>query len=656
MASINFNNFDSPLDLNSRAYKQVEGTADRYDWNSGNGGRYQVKAAVSGTSGIAAYRINCGNISADMSHSMVFAISSGGVIPTTGEVLFKVLNDNTWLMARYSQFGAHPNSAYEIWKRVSGTWTQLATASASGLQGLFPASVGSAPVFFNVYAKIVGNVISMWAEYSGGTAGTYFAAQYGGTPDLTYTLTGGDATQFGSGVKGGVGWRHTWGAGDTYGGLRSYSVRSDDAAPAPAVFAVGNGAINNANSLAVASQIVDANHVAYMGDVVGPNAQGDATGFTSGFEPVYSNVKGIVLPAVGDRDWSAADPALHTQAGAYDDYWDEQARPANKHFYAFNYFTESGGDPWRIIVLNTANLDDEQLRFLDFELDREPGDQKIVFGHHPRFSAGTVGGEGDNADIAPIWDLLPGRAIAYISGHPHHYERHAARNGVTQIIAGAGGESLTAFNSGYSGLALGNSANYGILRLRATQFPTSLEGTYISSAGATLDSFTIGATSPGNAYKAPQTALDNPWKFILTSADGNTIHGEMKNASDRSVSDPHMGTASISFSIRTDHPLALKVLNEECLIKAYRGNMLIAHGPIVTVEEAGGGSTARALRVTAAGAWWNASKRIIRQSTVENGFTIAPGSITVGFGDILRYANGFFNGSYFDEHYTGISE
>jgi hypothetical protein len=148
------------------------------------------------------------------------------------------------------------------------------------------------------------------------------------------------------------------------------------------------------------------------------------------------------------------------------------------------------------------------------------------------------------------------------------------------------------------------------------------------------------------------TALDNPWKFVLTSTDGQTIYGELTNARERTVSDPHMGTPSLSCTIRIDHPLAGTVLNEECLIKAYRGSALIFHGPVVTVEEVGE-SNGQSVRITAAGAWWRASKRIIKQSTHEAGLGISPSThLSNAMGFILNFGNGY----YFPSGIPGTSE
>lgn len=629
--------------FNTRRFTQVEGSAGRYVWSSSNGGKLQANG--SGVPGdIVAYRINEGRFT-DGEVGVAAAVHNSSVFHSF-EVLFRVLSDDTYLMARYFQNGTYPNAFIEIYKRVSGTWNVLASVSATSLQGFFTTTDS----YYYLTANITGNVIQVRAAPAGGgTASPEASSISGAVASVSHTLAGADATQFGSGIKGGVGWRHT--IGGTNDAFFGYSVTTPPT-QYRYTYATANGAVNSATPLAVKDQIIDAAKVAYLGDVIGPNNQGDASGFTNGFEPVYRTVKGIVSPAIGDRDWSTADPTLHTQTGAYDAYWGTQGRPANKHFYAYTM------DGWRFIVINTQNIDAEQLEFLRYELNRTKGTMKVVLGHRPRFSAGTATGEGDNTDLQPVWDLMKDHAVAYISGAPHNYQRHTARDGIVQIVTGAGGSTVTALNGSYAGLAASNAAASGILRMRFDEFLRTMTGEYISSTGTVLDTFTITGVSPALAGDSPQTALNNAWRMVLTSADGQTIYGELTNATDRTVTEPHMGTPSVGFTLRLDHTLSNTLLNEECLVKAYRGTRLIFHGPVVTVEEVGSEGS-RTVRVTAAGAWWRASKRIIPEATLENGFSLAPTNVEDGFYTILGYGNGYTPNhpsvfDWFDNCFTGI--
>lgn len=638
MSAISYETFDSAATFDARKYTQIEGPSNRYVWDSADGGKLKPTGFTPGE--IVAYRYN-GGLMGDIEIDNAVTVHTPAVVHTF-EYLFRMLADDTYLMARYNQ-ASSTSSALEIWKRVAGTWTMLATTNAAALQAGFVTGQPSS-YWFDVTVGLNGaNLVEIRTARI--VSGTPEPAQLGAsTVYLAHTLAGGDATQFGSGVKGHVGWRHQiGGANDAYNG---YAIRNDN--PDAYMYAVGNGAINNANSLAVSSKIIDPQHVVYLGDVIGSSGQGDATGFTSGFEPVYGKTKGVIKPVVGDRDWRDTDPTLHTQIGAYDDYWGTQGRPANKNFYAYNYGV------WRMIVVNTENLNAEQMAFLEYELGK-PGTLKIVFGHRPRYSAGSAAGEGDNVDLQPLWDLMKGHAAAYISAGAHNYQRHTVRDGVVQIVTGAGGESLTAINGSYAGVAASNVAAYGALRLNFAPTGNMIYGTYLSSTGTTLDTFTLTGLSSSQVYSAPKTALNNPWKFVLCSADGSTIYGELTNATERAIADPHMATPSLGCSIRIDHPLALTVLNEECLIKAYKGVQLRFYGPVVTVEEAGSEGS-RTVRITAAGVWWRASKRIIQESTTENGFSIAPTGVATGFENILGYGNGYYpaGGGYFDDRYTGI--
>lgn len=136
------------------------------------------------------------------------------------------------------------------------------------------------------------------------------------------------------------------------------------------------------------------------------------------------------------------------------------------------------------------------------------------------------------------------------------------------------------------------------------------------------------------------TALDSPWRFILTDETG-VVFGELTNARDRQITTSIHGIPSLSFTVRVEHALADMLLNEECRVKAYRGTSLQFHGPVVTAEEVGD-SEAQTIRVNAAGAWWYATKRFLPTTLTENG-----GSFTATGGRnlsklLLTHANGLY--------------
>jgi 3',5'-cyclic AMP phosphodiesterase CpdA len=78
-----------------------------------------------------------------------------------------------------------------------------------------------------------------------------------------------------------------------------------------------------------------------------------------------------------------------------------------------------------------------QLAWLDKELSRSDAPWKIVFGHHPAYSAGLHGGsKGVREALAPLFQKYG--VHLYINGHDHNYERTRSINGTTYLTCGAG--------------------------------------------------------------------------------------------------------------------------------------------------------------------------------------------------------------------------
>lgn len=79
-----------------------------------------------------------------------------------------------------------------------------------------------------------------------------------------------------------------------------------------------------------------------------------------------------------------------------------------------------------------------QLTWLRKALATSTARYKIVVGHHPIFSSGTMKFERDA--VRPLQAILAeGGASAYVAGHQHSYERRPPMKGVTHFVSGGGG-------------------------------------------------------------------------------------------------------------------------------------------------------------------------------------------------------------------------
>ncbi len=98
------------------------------------------------------------------------------------------------------------------------------------------------------------------------------------------------------------------------------------------------------------------------------------------------------------------------------------------------------------------------------------------------------------------------------------------------------------------------------------------------------------------------------WRFVLTDQNYYPI-GEILNAQDRQVTLPLNKLDTLSFKVRLDNPLSSLLASCAGFIKAYRNNVLIFFGPIISTEEVCDSST-QSLAIVAAGAGWVLTKRL----------------------------------------------
>lgn len=194
------------------------------------------------------------------------------------------------------------------------------------------------------------------------------------------------------------------------------------------------------------------------------------------FEPAYGGLAKIVAPTPGNHEWPEREDG-------YLPYWQQVTGREQPLYYSF----QVGG--WQVLSLNSEadhQQGSEQLRWLRSQL-QTPDNCRIAFWHRPRYSAGPK--NGDQPDVAPLWDALRGRASIVINGHEHNMQRLRPIDGITELISGAGGHELYELSEGDRRLAFGNASDYGALRL--TLRPGSVRSEFVTLDGRTLDSTTL---------------------------------------------------------------------------------------------------------------------------------------------------------------------
>lgn len=248
------------------------------------------------------------------------------------------------------------------------------------------------------------------------------------------------------------------------------------------VWAVGDGADGGAAAKAVARRVragpVD--RFLYLGDVYGPQpvavvrGDGTAADYRTRYAPVYGALAGRTAPTPGNHEWPQ-------RADGYEPYWRRVLGRTPPAYYDLRI---AG---WQVLSLNSEaphGPGSAQLRWLVRRVAR-PGTCRLAFWHRPRFSTGR---HGDQADVAPLWDALRGRAALVVSGHDHNMQRLRPVDGITQLVSGAGGHGRYGLHPDPR-RAFGNDRAYGALRIDLRPGHARLR--FVAADGRVLDSSAV---------------------------------------------------------------------------------------------------------------------------------------------------------------------
>ena len=241
------------------------------------------------------------------------------------------------------------------------------------------------------------------------------------------------------------------------------------------IWAVGDGADAGLAGASVTRLIERGapDRVLYLGDVY---EDGTREEFEENYAPTFGRLAAITAPTLGNHEAPNADRG-------YEPYWGDVYGRTPPSFYSF----ELAG--WEMLSLNSEidyGTDSDQVRWIRRQT-REGGDCRLAFWHRPRYSAGT--NHGDDPSLQPLWDALEGRARLIVNGHEHDMQRLAPRQGMIELIAGAGGRSSYPIDRGYDGLRFGDDRLFGALRLRLR--PGHASYAFVAADGDVLDSGSV---------------------------------------------------------------------------------------------------------------------------------------------------------------------
>jgi len=202
-------------------------------------------------------------------------------------------------------------------------------------------------------------------------------------------------------------------------------------------------------------------------------SRGTEEQFANCFTPSWGNPKfGImksVHPSPGNHDYGTPG------AAPYYKYFGKAAGVDGEGYYSYDV------GKWHVIALNSETVVGSefsdadraaQMKWLKKDLEDHEAQCTIAYWHNPRFSSGWHGGD---SKFTPLWQMLYDHNVDLVlNGHDHDYERFAPMNpagvrdtarGITEIVAGTGGEDLRGFNAIQSNSEYRIEGRAGVLRL-----------------------------------------------------------------------------------------------------------------------------------------------------------------------------------------------
>ncbi|HEY5025509.1 MAG TPA: IPT/TIG domain-containing protein [Acidimicrobiales bacterium] len=188
--------------------------------------------------------------------------------------------------------------------------------------------------------------------------------------------------------------------------------------------------------------------------------------------------------------------------------------------------------------------------FLQSDLAAHQGECTLIHWHEPEFSEGF---SGNTTDYQQFWnDAYQYHVAAIVNGHDHDYERWAPQNpsgtpdanGVTEIVAGTGGNSLGPQETG--GAVADDFSHFGVLKL--TLHAGSADFAFVKVGGATGDTGTIscdpvvsGVSSSSGPVSGGNSVTVTGTNFVGTP----TVHFGSNLGSNVTVSSPTSLTATV---------------------------------------------------------------------------------------------------------------
>jgi hypothetical protein len=183
---------------------------------------------------------------------------------------------------------------------------------------------------------------------------------------------------------------------------------------------------------------------------------------------LYEPLKLKFYVTFGNHDWGSADsPAAELLYARQSPSW---VMPAP-------YYTYTAG-PVQFFALDTNEVSELQLTWLRGELAKSTARWKVVYGHHPIYSAGQHG-DGKTL-IAKLLPVLKDRVDIFFAGHEHDMQHLKTEGGVHFFINGGGGAKIRDIKPNARSLFAKSAYGFSILEADQDKIVVKFIGTDLS--------------------------------------------------------------------------------------------------------------------------------------------------------------------------------
>ncbi len=228
---------------------------------------------------------------------------------------------------------------------------------------------------------------------------------------------------------------------------------------------------------------------------------------TGGRCPTGLAVVNRFFPSMGNHDYSDATPSPTT----YLTYFTLPGAGLTNSSNNERYYDFVQG-PVHLFVINSDTQEPDgtsstsvQATWLQAQLATSTSAWNVVVFHHPPYSSGSTHGSTPYMQ----WPFAAWGADVVLNGHDHTYER-IVRDGIVYFVNGLGGAARYSFGTPVAGSAFRYHANWGAMRIVATDTTMDFEFLSVNNGGTLQDSYHLPVSTPTPTPTATLVPTNTP--------------------------------------------------------------------------------------------------------------------------------------------------